>query len=121
MNEMHAPLAKSSLVLDEHQACMLLSPIVILCTFHAHCCKVVTVRILSCVYELEADPEQMLQACNGLPETGVADVGTWKKLMPGSGPSDILGLIGNDETDDDMQASDGKVWLLGEQRWAKIG
>ncbi len=51
----------------------------------------------------------------------MADVGTWKKLMPaGAEPSDILALYSNDETDDDMQASQGKVWLLGEQRWAKI-
>lgn len=64
----------------------------------------------------------MLQACNSLPETGVADAGTWKKLMhPKTEPSDILALCSNDETDDDMQASEGKVWLLGEQRWAKIG
>lgn len=63
----------------------------------------------------------MLQACNGLPETGVADAGTWQKLMkPGSEPIDVLSMHGNDETDDDMQASEGKVWLLGEQRWAKI-
>lgn len=62
------------------------------------------------------------QACNTLPETGVTDVRTWKKLMhPGAEPSDILALYSNDETDDDMQACEGKVWLLGEQRWAKIG
>lgn len=62
-----------------------------------------------------------VQACNGLPETGVADERTWQKLMkPGAEPTDIHRVISNDETDDDMQASEGKVWLLGEQRWAKI-
>ncbi len=62
-----------------------------------------------------------MQACKGLPETGVADVGTWKVLMrDGAEPSDILSLQSEDDTDDDMQASDGKIWLLGEQRWAKM-
>ncbi|CAL5223600.1 g6139 [Coccomyxa viridis] len=62
------------------------------------------------------------QACKGLPETGVADVGTWKTLMKdGAEPSDVLSLQSEDDTDDDMQASDGKIWLLGEQRWAKLG
>ena len=62
------------------------------------------------------------QACHGLPETGVADERTWQRLMkPGAEPADIHKVISNDETDDDMQASEGKVWLLGEQRWAKIG
>ncbi len=63
-----------------------------------------------------------MQACKGLPETGVADVGTWKTLMKdGAEPSDVLSLQSEDDTDDDMQASDGKIWLLGEQRWAKLG
>ena len=63
----------------------------------------------------------MVQACKGLPETGVADIATWKALMKsGSEPSDILSMHGDDATDDDMQASDGKIWLLGEQRWARI-
>ena len=63
----------------------------------------------------------MVQACNSLPETGVADVRTWQTLMkPGAEPSDIMSLVSNDDTDDDMQASEGKIWLLGEQRWAKI-
>lgn len=63
-----------------------------------------------------------VQACHGLPETGVADEGTWQRLMkPEAEPADIHKVISNDETDDDMQASEGKVWLLGEQRWAKIG
>ena len=63
-----------------------------------------------------------VQACHGLPETGVADERTWQRLMkPGAEPADIHRIISNDATDDDMQASEGKVWLLGEQRWAKIG
>ena len=62
-----------------------------------------------------------MQACNGLPETGVADVRTWQTVMtPGAEASDIMSLVSNDDTDDDMQASEGKIWLLGEQRWAKI-
>ncbi len=59
-----------------------------------------------------------LQACSGLSETGVSDVATWCSLLgPDAKPSDILSIKGDDNTDDDLQATDDRVWLLGEQRW----
>ena len=81
------------------------------------------------------------QACEGLPESGVADEKTWRKLLAvaarkgglggGSGggerdassfvPSDVDSLTSGDANDDDMLGNhhSGMVFLLGEQRWEK--
>ena len=70
------------------------------------------------------------QACSGLPESGVADERTWRKLLsvankdvdPSSFvPADVDSLTSGDVNDDDMLGNhhSGMVFLLGEQRWAK--
>jgi hypothetical protein len=60
----------------------------------------------------------MLQACTGLAETGVSDAATWKSLLgPDAKPSDVLSIKSGDSTDEDLEASGDRVWLLGEQRW----
>ena len=61
------------------------------------------------------------QSCNGLHETGVADEATWIALMPaGALPSDIENVQSGGSDDDDLsETSEGRVWLLGEQRWAR--
>ena len=76
------------------------------------------------------------QACEGLPESGVADERTWRKLLavaakkekggenrdPSSFvPSDVDSLTSGDANDDDMLGNhhSGMVFLLGEQRWEK--
>ena len=62
------------------------------------------------------------QACNGIPESGAACVKTWQALMPpGSVPQDILSVqSGNSDDDDLAEPGEGRVWLLGEQRWEVI-
>jgi peptidoglycan hydrolase-like protein with peptidoglycan-binding domain len=62
------------------------------------------------------------QACNGIPESGAACVRTWQALMPeGSVPNDILSVQSGHSDDDDLaEPGEGRVWLLGEQRWEVI-
>lgn len=75
-----------------------------------------------------------MQSSEGLPESGVSDIGTWLALLgPSAQPGDILSVVraarqgdGDDDGDesagfgDDMTESNGRgVWLLGEQRWEK--
>ncbi|KAL6769207.1 hypothetical protein ACKKBF_B17895 [Auxenochlorella protothecoides x Auxenochlorella symbiontica] len=65
------------------------------------------------------------QACNGLPESGVCDGATWRKLLgEGSTPADIAILAEQHaegaEDEDDLAGGQG-VWLLGEQRWERPG
>eukprot|EP00198_Chlamydomonas_reinhardtii_P014294 XP_001703631.1 potential peptidoglycan binding protein [Chlamydomonas reinhardtii] len=76
------------------------------------------------------------QSCNGLPESGVCDERSWRSLLAQCAPeaedpqpNDIYGLRlargpgGSDDEDnfeEDMEGvSNGRVWLLGEQRWEK--
>lgn len=74
------------------------------------------------------------QACEGLPESGVADEKTWRKLLAVAArksgrekdvssfvPSDVDSLTSGDVNDDDMLGNHqaGMVFLLGEQRWEK--
>eukprot|EP00892_Ulva_mutabilis_P012576 jgi/Ulvmu1/9691/UM055_0029.1 len=61
------------------------------------------------------------QACSGLPETGVCDVATWHALMGDNAkPQDIDLVFSGDSDDEDLeQIADGRVYLLGEQRWSK--
>ena len=60
----------------------------------------------------------MVQACSGLPETGVVDEDTWMKLMGEGSTPDMLTLLTN-EFEDDLTDSHGAVWLIGEQRWSR--
>jgi len=68
------------------------------------------------------------QACNGLPETGIVDEHTWKKLLnnPDAIPNDIADLnIGNSYDEDisgDIPSGNSKkrIWLVGEQRWSEL-
>eukprot|EP00199_Chlamydomonas_sp_CCMP681_P002531 CAMPEP_0119115968 /NCGR_PEP_ID=MMETSP1180-20130426/52031_1 /TAXON_ID=3052 ORGANISM="Chlamydomonas cf sp, Strain CCMP681" /NCGR_SAMPLE_ID=MMETSP1180 /ASSEMBLY_ACC=CAM_ASM_000741 /LENGTH=323 /DNA_ID=CAMNT_0007105077 /DNA_START=588 /DNA_END=1559 /DNA_ORIENTATION=- len=64
-----------------------------------------------------------MQACAGLPETGVSDETTWKELIRTLGGNieglEALGMhlesvLGSDISG---QQSQGRLWLLGEQRW----
>ena len=58
-----------------------------------------------------------MQACSGLPETGVVGEETWLALLePGATPTSLLSLTNEHEQD---LAEDGAVWLLGEQRWER--
>ena len=80
------------------------------------------------------------QACSALPESGVADEKTWRKLLlvalgkedakngkkpredlSSFVPSDVDSLTSGDKNDDDMLGNhhSGMVFLLGEQRWEK--
>lgn len=61
------------------------------------------------------------QACSGLPESGVCDEATWHALLGANAkPEDIDLVFSGDSDDEDMdQISDGRVYLLGEQRWSK--
>ena len=63
------------------------------------------------------------QACSGLPESGVADTVTWKKLLgPDASPNDLDNINSGRSDDDDMADDHGgsRVWLLGEQRWENL-
>lgn len=61
----------------------------------------------------------VVQACNGLPQTGLVDDETWQTLLgPQAQPCDIDNLFSESEDDNDMLGGKG-VWLLGEQRWAR--
>jgi peptidoglycan hydrolase-like protein with peptidoglycan-binding domain len=60
------------------------------------------------------------QACSGLPETGVCDVTTWKRLLgEDAEPSDLASLRSGNSDDEDLSHSNSghMVWLMGEQRW----
>lgn len=61
------------------------------------------------------------QACEGLPETGVSDARTWRRLMGSENarPEDITNVCSGDSNDEDLEDMTGRVWLLGEQRWAR--
>ena len=74
------------------------------------------------------------QACNGLPETGVTCARTWVVLLgTDARPEDLEkkpeggkgegaeGGGGGDSFEDDLtlEAGEGRVWLLGEQRWSR--
>lgn len=60
-----------------------------------------------------------LQACSGLPQTGMVDDDTWQTLLGSAArPNDIDFLFSGDDSDVDMLANHG-VWLIGEQRWAR--
>lgn len=65
------------------------------------------------------------QASSGLPETGVCDENTWKKLVGDDITIDKLHALAEenlgDEYDEDMSSNgqDGRVWLIGEQRWER--
>eukprot|EP00884_Botryococcus_braunii_P015379 jgi/Botrbrau1/2524/Bobra.0079s0015.2 len=61
------------------------------------------------------------QACNSLPESGVADHETWVALLGNQAHPRILGTLRHgDHRDDDMLGKhhEGMVFLIGEQRWA---
>lgn len=62
------------------------------------------------------------QACSGIPESGATCVRTWQALMPpGSVPNDLLSVQSGHSDDDDLaEPGEGRVWLLGEQRWEII-
>lgn len=76
-----------------------------------------------------------VQACKRLPETGTTDERTWKALLgPSATPADLANIkplnpkagleFGSDSEDtgfdNDMEeAREGRVWLLGEQRWER--
>ena len=59
-----------------------------------------------------------VQACSGLPETGVVDSDTWIKLLGEDASPDKLATLTN-EYEDDLTDSQGAVWLIGEQRWSR--
>lgn len=61
-----------------------------------------------------------MQATADLPQSGVATSDTWQALLgKDAKPSDAAQLVLNNETDDDMTADHGGVYLVGEQRWAR--
>lgn len=60
------------------------------------------------------------QACSGLPESGVCDALTWRALLgPDATPEGIDLVFSGDSDDEDMEETEGRVYLLGEQRWSK--
>jgi hypothetical protein len=53
----------------------------------------------------------------------VCDAATWRALLGGGdhiSPADIDSVWSGGSDDEDLDTSDGRVYLLGEQRWAKI-
>ena len=60
------------------------------------------------------------QACNGLPQSGVADTLTWEKLAgEGKSMQDICRIVEKEQMyEEDLTKSD-RVWLIGEQRWER--
>ena len=61
-----------------------------------------------------------LQECAGLQGTGVADAQTWKALLGADAePAHLADLRADDATDEDLSEIGDRVWLLGEQRWAR--
>ena len=60
------------------------------------------------------------QECAGLQATGVTDGHTWKALLGADAePAHLANLIADDATDEDLSEIGDRVWLLGEQRWAR--
>lgn len=60
------------------------------------------------------------QACNDLPESGVADVLTWKKLCgEGKTMKDVVQCVKKENLFEEDMTKDDRVWLIGEQRWEK--
>ncbi|EFJ50292.1 hypothetical protein VOLCADRAFT_103883 [Volvox carteri f. nagariensis] len=69
------------------------------------------------------------QSCSSIPESGVCDERTWRALLGReASPADLylvrLNKVNSDDEDggfdDDMDGiSQGRVWLLGEQRWER--
>ena len=61
-----------------------------------------------------------VQECVGLQATGVADAHTWKALLGAEAePAHLADLRADDATDEDLSEIGERVWLLGEQRWAR--
>ena len=61
-----------------------------------------------------------LQECAGLQATGVADARTWKALLGAEAElAHLADLKADDATDEDLSEIGDRVWLLGEQRWAR--
>ena len=66
------------------------------------------------------DALKTFQACNGLPESGVCDANTWKKLLgEGARPEDVGKVESGRSDDEDMTDDAGgtRVWLMCEDRW----
>ena len=61
-----------------------------------------------------------MQECSGLQATGVTDAATWKALLGADAqPAHLAYLRADDATDEDLSEIGDRVWLLGEQRWAR--
>ena len=61
-----------------------------------------------------------MQECAGLQATGVSDSQTWKALLGANAePEHLADLKADDATDEDLSEIGNRVWLLGEQRWAR--
>lgn len=64
---------------------------------------------------------QTFQACAGVPESGVCDAATWRGLLgPAAMPADIDAVRSGGSDDEDLDDDTGRVYLLGEQRWATL-
>eukprot|EP01024_Parvocaulis_polyphysoides_P042079 TRINITY_DN3855_c0_g1_i1.p1 TRINITY_DN3855_c0_g1~~TRINITY_DN3855_c0_g1_i1.p1 ORF type:complete len:625 (-),score=149.81 TRINITY_DN3855_c0_g1_i1:540-2414(-) len=60
------------------------------------------------------------QECNKLPVSGVSDSRCWKVLLgENAKPSDIPSIQAGDDSDQDMSDMNGRIWLMGEQRWSE--
>lgn len=62
-------------------------------------------------------PPPSLQACSGLPESGVADPRTWCALLGADASPAVLDTLRSENSDDEDMANSDRVWLMGEQRW----
>ena len=84
--------------------------------------------------DMTGNAVRTFQACSGIKETGVCEENTWKALLGNQDavPNDLLHyrkrlvaeLIANGELEENIEditegGADGKVWLLGEQRWER--
>ena len=50
----------------------------------------------------------------------MADANTWKALLgTDAEPAHLANLTADDATDEDLSEIGDRVWLLGEQRWAR--
>eukprot|EP01024_Parvocaulis_polyphysoides_P044370 TRINITY_DN4086_c0_g1_i7.p1 TRINITY_DN4086_c0_g1~~TRINITY_DN4086_c0_g1_i7.p1 ORF type:complete len:633 (+),score=134.51 TRINITY_DN4086_c0_g1_i7:104-1900(+) len=59
------------------------------------------------------------QECNSLPVSGVSDANSWKALLgQNAAPEDVAKIKAGDDTDQDMSDQNGRIWLMGEQRWS---
>lgn len=60
------------------------------------------------------------QACNGLPESGVADKHSWQ-ILAGNGKTmkDIAERVQKEDIFEEDLSNSDRVWLLGEQRWER--